>query len=614
MVAFSLMNAVAGARPLNVGALPSRTSSRGSSSRPASAPAGVVRAATLNLARNPEDLKLCSSFMPTAGVRLLNAPKGQQCKQSGGETTGVARRSRRQAARACGIIGIYRNKGAVAPEIYEGLMMLQHRGQDSAGMVTLDGQRFRERKDNGLVSEVFGKNEIDYMKGPMGIGHVRYPTQGGLSATEAQPFFVNSPLGIYLIHNGNLTNTEELRDGLAYRHMRTNSDSEVLLNVLAEDINVQTVKNPNMKMDEVIFEAVKNTMSKVRGAYSVITCINQVGLFAFRDPNGIRPLVLGQRKGLDGDGDEWCLASEDAAFGPTGFTRVRDVSPGEAILITTEGKMVSRQVMKPDLSPCIFEYIYLARPDSQLNGISVYEFQLELGRRLAKHIGDKGWEIDTVVPVPDGSRPSAIELASALDLPYREGLVKNRYVGRTFIMADQRMREMSVRRKLNAMRSVFNGKNVLLVDDSIVRGTTMTQIVKMCRDAGATKVYLASASPPVKHPNVYGVDMPNREEFVAHNRTAQDVEDLLGADGLIYQTLDDLLQAGRGMNANISRFDASCFDADYVTGDIDEEYLAALASDGGRGKGRKGISKDLHAKEKVAVEAGAGKKDKEKSK
>ena len=494
----------------------------------------------------------------------------------------------------CGIVGIFRHEGQVSAELYEGLLMLQHRGQDSAGMVTFDGVRFQERKDNGLVANIFDKKAIDSLKGSVGIGHVRYPTAGGLSATEAQPFFVNSPLGIYLIHNGNLTNVDELLMGLGGRMMKTTSDSEVLLNVFAEDIAQSITSNPGSDMEKVAFDAATKTMKKVRGAYSVITMINQVGLFAFRDKNGIRPLVIGQRKAVDGsDRDEFCVASEDSAFGPLGFSRVRDVNPGEAILITPDGRLESRQCVNGKISPCIFEYIYLARPDSMLNGISVYEFQLELGRRLAKRIKDRceddDWEIDVVVPVPDGSRPSAIEIAQCLDLPYREGLVKNRYVGRTFIMPDQRTRELSVRRKLNAMRSVFNGKKVLLVDDSIVRGTTMSQIVQMCRAAGATKVYLASSAPPVKHPNVYGVDMPSREEFVAHNRDEEGVCDLLGADGLIYQNVEDMLQAGRGMNPQIERFDASCFDGDYVSGDVDDVYLENL-SGAGRGKGRKGAS------------------------
>jgi amidophosphoribosyltransferase len=491
----------------------------------------------------------------------------------------------------CGIIGIHRTEGAASAELYEGLLMLQHRGQDSAGMVTFDGTRFMEKKDNGLVANIFDKSSIDSLQGSCGIGHVRYPTAGGLSATEAQPFFVNSPLGIYLIHNGNLTNADELSASLGGRMMKTNSDSEVLLNVFAEDVSKEMSANPESDADKVVFDAVTQTMKKVKGAYSCVTMVNQVGLFAFRDPNGIRPLVIGQRQSAaDPDKNEWCVASEDSAFGPLGFSRVRDVNPGEAILITPEGKMESRQCVTAELSPCIFEYIYLARPDSTLNSISVYEFQLELGRRLARRIKSREWEIDVVVPVPDGSRPSAIEIAGELELPYREGLVKNRYVGRTFIMPDQRTRELSVRRKLNAMRSVFNGKKVLLVDDSIVRGTTMSQIVQMCRTAGATKVYLASAAPPVKHPNVYGVDMPSRKEFVADGRDEGDVRDLLGADGLIYQSVEDMLQAGRSMNPQIERFDASCFDGDYVSGDIDEQYLADLEA-GGRGKGRVGAAR-----------------------
>ena len=513
-----------------------------------------------------------------------NTNQRTQTKRTNGKTRRRHSAPRRDVTRACGIIGVMTHGNRVSTELYEGLLMLQHRGQDSAGMVTYDGSRFKEKKDNGLVKDVFDKRTMKYLDGNIGLGHVRYPTQGGLSATEAQPFFVNSPLGIYLIHNGNLTNTDELRlRHLNARHMRTNSDSEVLLNVFAEDlqreINLHPLRDPNVQ----IFDAVTQTMQKLRGSYSVISLVNDVGVFAFRDPNGIRPLVLGQRVNADGK-DEWCVASEDAAFGPLGFKFVRDVNPGEAIIITNDGKMVSRQCVSASACPCIFEYIYLARPDSTMNGISVYEFQLDLGRRLAHHITERGWDIDVVVPVPDGSRPSAIEIASALNLPYREGLVKNRYVGRTFIMPDQRTRELSVRRKLNAMRSVFNGQKVLLVDDSIVRGTTMNQIVNMVRDAGASKVYLASSAPPVRHPNVYGVDMPSREEFVAHQRTEDEVCEVLAADGLIYQTVDDLLQAGKTMNPNIGRFDASCFDGDYVTGDIDEEYLEDLLADRGLGK------------------------------
>ncbi|GFH30538.1 glutamine amidotransferase type-2 domain-containing protein, partial [Haematococcus lacustris] len=351
------------------------------------------------------------------------------------------------------------------------------------GMVTTDWNKFKEYKENGLVKDVFAnENLMASMKGNCGIAHVRYPTAGSSSASEAQPFFVNSPLGIYLIHNGNLTNTDELRDVLNCSRSFFNSDSELLLNVLADE-----------------------------GAYSCLCLVKGVGMVAFRDPYGIRPLMLGRR--VTPLGEEWCVASEDCAFGPIGFERVRDVNPGEMVVVGQDGRLHCRQLAAPHLTPCIFEYIYLARPDSVLNKIPVYNFQLGLGSRLARHIRERQWELDLVCPVPDGSRPSAIQIAADLGLPYREGLVKNRYVGRTFIMPNQRLREMSVRRKLNAMPTVFEGKRVLLVDDSIVRGTTMSQIVNMVRNAGAAKVYLASSAPPVRYPNVYGVDMPNRKEF-----------------------------------------------------------------------------------------------------
>jgi len=491
--------------------------------------------------------------------------------------------------RMCGIIGIFKQEGAAAPELYEGLLMLQHRGQDSAGIVTFDSERFRERKDNGLVKDVFSKETMEFLRGSTGIGHVRYPTAGGLSAQEAQPFFVNSPMGIYLIHNGNLTNTSELRNRLAGsgfgRHLRTESDSEVLLNIFADAMHKVRSSTPELDILETVFSACTSTMQQCSGAYSVITLINQVGMFAFRDPNGIRPLVLGRRQSQYGN--EWCFASEDCAFGPIGFERVRDVMPGEAVLITEDGSIVSRQCVAGELNPCIFEYIYLSRPDSVLNDISVYELQLDLGRALASRVRDLGLDtqVDMIVPVPDGSRPAAIEMAHDLGLPYREGLVKNRYVGRTFIMPDQRTRELSVRRKLNAMRTVFQDKRVMLVDDSIVRGTTMTQIVSMVRQAGASKVYLASASPPVKYPNVYGVDMPSRKELIASNMTVEEVCEVLGADGLIYQELDDLVKVAKSHNPKITKFDASCFDGDYVTGDIDTSYLNALENKG-RGNGR----------------------------
>jgi len=509
-----------------------------------------------------------------------------------------AGRSVRTPTKMCGIFGIYRTSGDVSPEIYEGLLMLQHRGQDSAGMVTWDGSNFSEHKDNGLVKDVFNEKTTKSLTGSLGMGHVRYPTAGTASAREAQPFFVNSPLGIYLIHNGNLTNTEELREILQSsqsffnRHMRTESDSEVLLNVLADEVHRAHQKclnedtcDPNLNKTEFLFQACAEVMKQVKGAYSIITLVSGVGMVAFRDPNGIRPLVLGHRLDLEGN-DEWCVASEDCAFGPVGFTRVRDVAPGEMIVITEEGELLTRQCAIGAMHPCIFEYIYLSRPDSILNGISVYNFQLGLGTYLAKRILERGWDIDMVVPVPDGSRPAAIQISAETGLPYREGLVKNRYVGRTFIMPDQRTRELSVRRKLNAMPAVFKDKNVLLVDDSIVRGTTMAQIVDMVRKTGAKKVYLASAAPPVRYPNVYGVDMPSKKEFAANGLTEEEICANLGADGLVYQTVEDLVQVGKEMNPDIEVFDTSCFTGEYVT-EITPAYLQSLEDAGGRGSGRR---------------------------
>ncbi|PSC75748.1 Amidophosphoribosyltransferase [Micractinium conductrix] len=510
----------------------------------------------------------------------------------------AAAASRRLPTRMCGIIGVFKHEGEANVEIYEGLLMLQHRGQDSAGMVTTNWQKFQEYKANGLVKDVFSKQaQLDALKGSAGIGHVRYPTAGSASAQEAQPFFVNSPLGIFMIHNGNLTNCDQLRQLLNSstsffnRHMRTDSDSEVLLNVLADEIHrahqrclLEDECDPNRKKMDMVFEAGEATMKLLKGAYSCISLIKGVGLVAFRDPHGIRPLVLGRRPGRRGE--EWCVASEDCAFGPIGFERVRDVRPGEMIIIDENGNVHSRQVAESEaLTPCIFEYIYLARPDSVLNDIPVYNFQLGLGTRLARRIQERGWDVDLVCPVPDGSRPAAIQISAELGLPYREGLVKNRYVGRTFIMPDQRMREMSVRRKLNAMPVVFAGKSVLLIDDSIVRGTTMSQIVDMVRNAGAKKVYLASASPPVRYPNVYGVDMPTRSEFVAHGLSEDEICKVLGADGLIYQAVEDLVECGRDLNPAIQEFDDSCFTGKYVTGDINEAYLRNLEEQG-RGKRR----------------------------
>lgn len=564
-------------------------------------------------------------FSGSSKLYLAGGNRLQTAVQQATQRSSTQQVAARAPARMCGIIGVFKHEGEANVEIYEGLLMLQHRGQDSAGMVSTNGRKFYEHKANGLVKDVFSQQTLlDSLKGSVGIGHVRYPTAGSASAQEAQPFFVNSPLGIYMIHNGNLTNCDQLRQLLNSstsffnRHLRTDSDSEVLLNVLADEIHrahqrclLEDKCDPNRKKMDMVFEAGEATMQLLQGAYSCISLIHGVGLVAFRDPHGIRPLVLGRRQGRRGE--EWCVASEDCAFGPIGFERVRDVAPGEMIIIDDDGRLHSRQVAQCEtLTPCIFEYIYLARPDSVLNDVPVYNFQLGLGTRLARRIQERGWDVDLVCPVPDGSRPAAIQISAELGLPYREGLVKNRYVGRTFIMPDQRLREMSVRRKLNAMPVVFAGKNVLLIDDSIVRGTTMSQIVDMVRKAGAAKVYLASASPPVRYPNVYGVDMPTRSEFVAHGLTEDEICETLGADGLIYQDVSDLIACGQDLNPAITRFDDSCFTGKYVTGDVNEAYLRNLEEQG-RGKrrarpGRKTslFGNNLQPSTPDAIDSGAG--------
>ena len=474
-------------------------------------------------------------------------------------------------------------------------------------MVTTDWDRFHEHKDNGLVSAVFeSKKVVDGLKGSAGVGHVRYPTAGTASASEAQPFFVNSPLGMYLIHNGNLTNVDELRarlqgqDSFFNRHLRTESDSEVLLNIWADAVHraqknclddfqcQESLADPftaGATVRELVFAAGADMMQQLEGAYSCVALVKGAGIVAFRDPNGIRPLVLGERRGPDGEVD-YAFASEDCAFGPIGFRRVRDVRPGEMIIVSPEGELVSRQCHEGQCHPCIFEYIYLSRPDSVLNDISVYDFQIQLGRKLAERIKETDWEYDVVVPVPDGSRPAAIEMSAALGVPYREGLVKNRYVGRTFIMPDQVQRELSVRRKLNAMSTVFEGKRVILVDDSIVRGTTMSQIVSMVRNAGAEKVYLASAAPAVRFQNVYGVDMPSRKEFIADGKSPEEICEELGADALLYQTVDDLINTGKALNPDIEEFDTSCFTGQYVS-EVEKTYLDGLSSASGRGSKRR---------------------------
>lgn len=480
----------------------------------------------------------------------------------------------------CGILGISNRNNDVFAELYDGLLMLQHRGQDASGIVTYNGEFFRELKAKGLVKDVFGPDEAKNLVGKTGIGHVRYPTAGSLSASEAQPFFVNAPYGIYLVHNGNITNTAEQRQKVTAkysRHLRTTSDSEIMLNVLADKISDSIKVNGTSDPIRNLFAGVKMMMERVQGAYSVITMIAGVGMMAFRDPHGIRPLSVAKRE-VDGEGDEFAFASEDVAFGINGFEKLRDVKPGEAILIDLDGKMHTFQAAEGKLTPCIFEYVYLARPDSMLDEISVYKSQIRMGQTLAKQIQDANLEIDSIIPVPDSARPVALEVANSTGIRYREGLVKNRYVGRTFIMPGQEERQKSVRRKLNAVPLEFEGKNVLLIDDSIVRGNTIKKIVQMCRDAGAKKVYVASASPPVKYPNVYGIDMPTKHELIAHGRTVEEIRQELGADALFYQKLDDLIWAAREGNKDIDAFDCSCFDGKYITGSVTKEYLASLES------------------------------------
>ncbi|WP_170383058.1 amidophosphoribosyltransferase [Ruegeria atlantica] len=478
----------------------------------------------------------------------------------------------------CGILGIASRTHDVFAEIYDGLLMLQHRGQDASGIVTYNGEFFREKKANGLVKDVFNAQDAETLMGQVGMGHVRYPTAGSLSAAEAQPFFVNAPYGIYLVHNGNLTNTAEQREKVTAkysRHLRTTSDSEIMLNVLADKVADAIKVNGNGEPIRNIFAGVKMTMERVQGAYSVICLVAGVGMLAFRDPYGIRPLSIAKRD-VDGAGDDYAFASEDVAFGINGFEKLRDLKPGEAILIDLDGNMHTFQAVEGQLTPCIFEYVYLARPDSLLDGVSVYKTQMRMGQTLARQIEAAGLDIDRIIPVPDSARPVALEVAKATGIPYREGLVKNRYVGRTFIMPGQAERQKSVRRKLNAVPLEFKGHNVLLIDDSIVRGNTIKKIVQMCREAGAKKVYVASASPPVKFPNVYGIDMPTKHELIANGKEIEEIRQELGADALFYQNLEDLIWAAKEGNPEIEAFDCSCFDGNYITGSVSGDYLDNL--------------------------------------
>ncbi|MDX1343137.1 MAG: amidophosphoribosyltransferase [Reinekea sp.] len=477
----------------------------------------------------------------------------------------------------CGVVGI-KGQSPVNQLLYDALTVLQHRGQDAAGIVTEQDGKFFLRKNNGLVRDVFHTRHMQSLVGHTGIGHVRYPTAGTSSTAESQPFYVNSPYGIVLAHNGNLTNAAELNKALFQsdlRHVNTTSDSEVLLNVFAHELQLQGKLRP---MAEDVFAAVRGVHRRCRGAYGVVAMISGIGLLAFRDPNGIRPLVYGKRVNEQG-GTEYMVASESVALDVLGFELIDDVAPGEAVFIDADGQLhvqaCADQVKK---TPCMFEFVYFARPDSIIDGISVYKARLRMGDALAdKILREKpDHDIDVVIPIPDTSRTSALQLANRLGVNFREGFMKNRYIGRTFIMPGQTQRKKSVRQKLNAIGLEFKGKNVLLVDDSIVRGTTCNEIIEMARDAGANKVYFASAAPEVIFPNVYGIDMPAAKELIAHGRTNEEIRVSIGADWLVYQDLEDLKQATQTKKSDVHDFDCSVFDGCYVTGDVDQAYLDAL--------------------------------------
>ena len=497
----------------------------------------------------------------------------------------------------CGILGIVA-RSPVNQLLYDGLLLLQHRGQDAAGIVTSERKTFHMQKGTGMVRDVFRTRNMRSLPGNIGIAHCRYPTAGSArNSAEAQPFYVNSPFGIVLGHNGNLTNADQLKDEMFrqdLRHINTNSDSEVLLNVLAHEVEKTSVK---LRLDpQTIFAAVSNVHRRCRGAYAVIAMISGYGVLAFRDPYGIRPAVIGYNE--TEEGTEYMVASESVAIDSLGFKVLRDVAPGEAVLIDEEGNFYSQQCApRISLNPCIFEYVYLARPDSIIDGASVYETRLIMGEKLAEKVRReyRHLNVDVVIPIPDSSRPSALQMALGLGVPYREGFVKNRYIGRTFIMPGHSVRRKSVRQKLNAISMEFKGKNVLLVDDSIVRGTTSREIVQMAREAGARKVFFASAAPPVRFPNVYGIDMPTRSELIAAYRSEDEVAVELGADALIYQDLDALKEAVRQINPKLRRFETSCFDGNYITGDVTNDYLLAVETrrDAARDSGEDGEGAQL---------------------
>jgi amidophosphoribosyltransferase len=481
----------------------------------------------------------------------------------------------------CGILGIVAHS-PVNQLLYDGLLLLQHRGQDAAGIVTSEHNSFHMHKGGGMVRDVFRTRNMRSLPGNLGIAHCRYPTAGSaFKVAEAQPFYVNSPFGIVLGHNGNLTNSEQLKEEMFRtdrRHINTGSDSEVLVNVLAHELEQASVK---LRLDPAaIFTAVTNVHRRLRGAYAVVAMVAGYGVVAFRDPFGIRPLIIGYNE--TPAGTEYMVASESVAVDALGFRVLRDVAPGEAVYIDEDGRFEARQCApQASLNPCIFEYVYLARPDSLIDGASVYETRLHMGEKLADKIRRqyRHLQVDVVIPIPDSSRPSALQLAAGLGVPYREGFVKNRYIGRTFIMPGQAVRSRSVRQKLNPMSMEFSGKNVLLVDDSIVRGTTSREIVQMARESGARKVFFASAAPPVRFPNVYGIDMPTRAELIAAHRSEDEVTRELGADALIYQDLEALKDAVRQANPRLTKFETSCFDGVYVTGDVTSDYLRAIEID-----------------------------------
>ncbi len=496
----------------------------------------------------------------------------------------------------CGLVGVVASKD-VGVCLYDTLTVLQHRGQDAAGIMTSDNGKLNLRKDNGLVKDVFRTRHMRRLTGQMGIGHVRYPTAGSSSPALAQPFYVNSPYGLSLAHNGNLTNSKELSRDLFkedLRHINTDSDSEVLLNVFAHELQRRNKMKP---LPADVFAAVAGVHNRCRGGFAAIVMLSGYGIVGFRDRNGIRPLVFGSRK--TDQGTEYMIASESVALDSQGFTIERDVAPGEAVYVDVNGNLHTEICTEQgEHAPCIFEHVYFARPDSLMDGISVYKARLRMGERLADKIERirPAHDIDVIIPIPDTSRPSALELANRLGLKFREGFVKNRYIGRTFIMPGQSQRKKSVRQKLNAIDLEFKGKNVLLVDDSIVRGTTCKQIIQMARDAGAAKVYFASAAPAIRYPNVYGIDMPAASELIASGKTEKEIEEAIGADWLIYQDLDDLISTASEGNPSITRFECSVFNGEYVTGDVDEVYLKRLENLRSE-SAKKASKKSAHAKQ-----------------